>query len=92
MKPVYIALAVVGFLLPLSQLPGLHPTTFFPQAFANPVASMFTFDLLISCLAFWVVLFTQQRVRHRWVYVVMTLLVGLSFALPMFLLARERAS
>ena len=62
------------------------------QAFANPVASMFTFDLFISCVALWVLLFTQQRVRHRWVYVVMTLLIGLSFALPMFLLARERAS
>jgi hypothetical protein len=92
MKPVYITLAIVGFLLPLSQLPGLHPTTFFPQAFANPVASMFTFDLLISSVAFWVLLFTQQRVRHRWLYVVLNLLVGLSFALPMFLLARERAS
>jgi hypothetical protein len=27
--------------------------------------------------------------RHRWVYVALTLLVGLSFALPVFLFARE---
>lgn len=92
MKPLYLTLAILGFLLPLSQLPALDAATFIPQAFANPVASMFTLDLLISCVAFWLFLFTQQRVRHRWLYVVMTLLVGLSFALPMFLLARERAS
>lgn len=92
MKPIYIALAVIGFFLPLSQIPGMNLDTFFQQAFANRVSTMISFDLLISSLVFWIFLFRQQAVRHRWAYVAMTLLVGLSFSLPMFLLARERAS
>jgi hypothetical protein len=94
MKRLYAALAVAGFLLPMSQLfPFLRHhelAAFFTLPFVNPVATMFTFDLLVSCAVFWVFVYSQS-VRHRWLYVAMTLMVGLSFALPMFLLARERA-
>lgn len=92
MKAIYTTLAILGFILPLTQLPHLAPSTFLASAFANPVATMFTLDLTISSIAFWAFVFAQPRVRHRWLYVAMTLCVGLSFALPMFLLARERAS
>ena len=90
MKKLYAALAILGFLLPMSQLFGMDLGTFFGQALANPVSRMLTFDLAVSCVIFWIFVFTQA-VRHRWLYVVLTLLVGLSFALPMFLLARERS-
>ena len=96
MKKLYAALAIPGFLLPMSQvLPfvrqsGFDVLSFVTQAFVNPVSSMFAFDLLVSCLVFWMFVFMERTVRHRWLYVAMTLLVGLSFALPMFLLARER--
>lgn len=96
MKKLYVALAVLGFDLPMSQLlplfrqSGFDVLSFLTQPFVNPVSSMFAFDLLVSCLAFWTFVFVDGKVRHRWLYVVMTLLVGLSFALPMFLLARER--
>jgi hypothetical protein len=93
MKTLYTILAVAGFLLPLSQL--FRPfafSAFVTLPFVNPVATMFALDLVVSCFVFWVfVVAERRRVRHSWLYIALTLLVGLSFALPMFLLARERA-
>ena len=100
MKKLYAALAVAGFLLPMSQLlpfvrqSGLDFGAFLAQPFANPASSMFALDLLVSCAVFWTFVWAEGRrtgVSHRWIYVAFTLLVGLSFALPMFLLARERS-
>ena len=94
MRKLYAALAAAGFLLPMSQLAlfvrdhGLDLRAFLTLPFANYAASTFAFDLLISCAVFWIVVY-RSRVAHRWLYVAMTLLVGLSFALPMFLFARE---
>jgi len=98
MKKLYAALAVPGFLLPVWQFvlfvrdSGLDAGAFFRQPFVNAVSSMLTFDLLISCAAFWVFVFAAKGIRHRWLYVALTLLVGLSFALPLFLIAREDAA
>ena len=100
MKKIYAALSILGFLLPMSQvLPfvrqsGLDLGAFLTLPFANPVSTMFTFDLLVSCAVFWTFVWVEGRrqgVPHRWVYVALTLLVGLSFALPLFLFAREAA-
>jgi hypothetical protein len=94
MRKLYAALAVAGFVLPMSQFVpfvrehGFDAGAFLTLPFANAVASMFAFDLLASCAAFWVLVYVS-RVPHRWMYVAMTLLVGLSFALPMFLLALD---
>ena len=96
MKKLYAALAVPGFLLPMSQLlpfirqSGFDVTSFMTQPFVNPASSMFALDLLVSCFVFWTFVFFEGQVRHRWLYVALTLLVGLSFALPLFLWARER--
>jgi hypothetical protein len=93
MKTLYAALPVPGFLLPLSQL--FRPfdySAFLTLPFVNPVSTMFAFDLIVSCLVFWIFVIADRRiVRHSWLYIALTLLVGLSFALPMFMLARERA-
>ena len=94
MKKLYAALAVAGFVLPMSQFAlfvrdhGLDLRTFLTLNFANAAASTFAFDLLVSCLIFFVFVY-RSNVPHRWMYVAMTLLVGLSFSLPMFLLALD---
>ncbi len=95
MKKIYAALAVPGFLLPIWQFiafvrgNGLDLGAFFSHPFVNAVSAMLTFDLLISCAVFWTFVFSERQVRRPWLYVVLTLMVGLSFALPMFLVARE---
>ena len=88
MKTLYAVLAIPGFLLPMSQLfRGIDPFALF----ASPISSMFAFDLIVACVVFWIfVIAERHRVKRAWVYIALTLLVGLSFALPMFLLARER--
>ena len=94
MKKLYAALAVAGFLLPMSQFVefvrehGFDAAAFLTLPFANAAASVFAFDLLVSCVVFFTFVFTSN-VPRKWSYVAMTLLVGLSFALPMFLFARE---
>lgn len=92
MKKIYVALAVLGFVLPMWQLArfigshGLDVAAFAALPFANAPSSMFALDLIVSCLVFWTFVFTQ-RVPHRWLYVALTLLAGLSLALPLFLIA-----
>jgi Terpene cyclase DEP1 len=96
MKRLYAALAVAGFVLPMSQFAlfvrdhGFDLRAFLTLPFANSAASTLTVDLLVSCAVFFAFVYASP-VRHRWAYVAMTLLVGLSFALPMFLLARYAA-
>ena len=98
-RTAYLALAGLGAIVPW-----IFFYRFFtiagPQAdfvaalFANGAAGGFSADLLISSLVFWIAVFTESRrfeMRHAWVYVPVTLAIGLSCALPLFLYFREEA-
>jgi hypothetical protein len=61
--------------------------------FANTLSSSFTSDLLIAFVAF--VIFAPLEaarvgMRRGWLYPVVGLLIAFAFALPLFLLQRER--
>lgn len=95
---IYAALAVAGTILPYAYfIPfvmehGLNLGEFFAQAFANRVASMLTMDILISSAVFWVFMWAEsKRLKLRgWpLLIIPNLTVGLSLALPLFLLWRE---
>jgi hypothetical protein len=61
--------------------------------FANNFMKGAAMDLTISVIVFWIYAFVEARrlrMKNPWVYVLATLLVGLSFALPLFLHFRER--
>ncbi|MGG3491969.1 DUF2834 domain-containing protein [Brevibacillus choshinensis] len=97
MKSIYMLLAVAGAVLPYSHfIPflrtnGLDFNLFTTQLFANNISSFFATDFLICCLVFWVFLFQEARkykMKHRWLYIVATLSIGLSFAFPLFLYFR----
>ena len=99
MSLVYLLLSVAGFSLPYSQLipffrdNGLDLALFWSQLFANRISSDFAFDLLVSSVVFWIFVFregTRLHLKFLWVYVVLNLIVGLSFALPLFLWVRSR--
>jgi hypothetical protein len=94
----YIALCVLGILLPYSQLlpflreHGLDLPLFIQQLFANRISSFFGLDVIVSAIALWVgVLVDQRRVRsrHAWAPLLGTLLVGVSLGLPLWLYLRE---
>ena len=100
MKPLYLLAAILGAALPLSQLipflkeHGLDLALFFTLLFSNPVSGFFGMDVVVSSLVLWIFVFSEGRrlgMRHLWLYVVCNLLVGVSLALPLFLLFREYA-
>ena len=99
LQSTYLILAVLGFVLPYFQLVpfmmdnGLNLSLFWSQLFANQISSVFAFDLLISSVVFWFFLFKEAKkinLKFPWLYIVLNLAIGLSFALPLFLWARSR--
>ena len=95
----YLALAVLGTVLPYSQfLPfirehGLDLRLFVDQLFANRVSGFFAFDVVVSSVVLWVLVLTEGRRRqvpHLWAPLVANLAVGVSLGLPLFLYLRER--
>ena len=61
-------------------------------AFANPISSSFSADLLVAFVAFtiWSVIESRRiAIRYGWVYPLIGLFVGFAFAFPLFLLRRE---
>ena len=97
MKRTYLALAVAGTLLPYSQFVpfvrehGLDVQLFFAQLFANRISAFFALDVIVSSIALWVFVFAEGRragVRHLWLPVAASLLVGVSCGLPLFLAMR----
>jgi hypothetical protein len=101
MKPkhLFLALAIAGTVLPLSQfLPflrdhGLNPTVFIEQLFATRIGAFFGLDVLVSALVLWAFVYFEGRrvsVRYRWTPVLGSVLVGVSLGLPLFLYLREQ--
>lgn len=100
MKRFYLIGAILGTLIPYAFLiqflmqNSFDVGLFVQQLFANPAASMFTADLLITSFVFWGFLFSEGRrlgMSNLWLYIILNLLVGLSLALPLFLYFREDA-
>jgi hypothetical protein len=99
MKRVFLCGAVAGAVLPFVflarfvQVHGLNASEFAHQLFQNDAATFFVMDVVVSAMVLWVFIFVEgrrQRMTHLWIYVLCTLLVGVSLALPLFLFFRER--
>ena len=101
MQSIYLVLSLVGLVLPYSQfIPfvadnGLDAPLFEAQLFANQISSAFALDLFVSSVVFWIFLFregTRLQMKFLWIYIILNLTVGLSFALPLFLWRRYLAT
>jgi lysylphosphatidylglycerol synthetase-like protein (DUF2156 family) len=99
MQWLFMIAAILGAVLPLSYLTpflatnGLDLRLFFSQLFQNNVSAFFGMDVFVSALALWLFVFAEGRrrgMKHLWVYVLCTLLVGVSLGLPLFLFFWER--
>jgi len=97
-KNVYIVLCVLGTLIPYAFfMPflvenGLDLQLFAKEMFATQVAAFFSTDVLVASLALWTFIFFEVRVRpiqNWWLAILANLVVGISLALPLFLLLRE---
>jgi hypothetical protein len=98
MQVLYSVLCILGTALPLAQfLPWLaHRGPDIPlllqQAFADPVSAFAWSDVLVSAMAVAVFVIAEGRrirMRHAWTSLI-GLVVGVSLALPLFLLLRGR--
>jgi hypothetical protein len=99
-KNIFLILAIIGFIVPYyfflqlsSDENGFNLPLLIQPFFANNFMKGAAMDLTISVIVFWVYAFAESGrlgMKNPWVYVLATLLVGLSFALPLFLYSRER--
>jgi hypothetical protein len=98
-KNIYLVLAIIGFMAPyyfFLQLPGENgfdlPLLIQPLL-ANNLLRGVAMDLTVSVIVFWAYMFAEAnklQMKNAWLYVLATLLVGMSFAFPLFLYVRER--
>ena len=94
----YLVCCVLGLLLPYSQFVpwllehGLNITLFCRELFANRISSFFAMDVIVSAIVLlWFIQSEGGRLRVGllWLPTVGTLVVGVSFGLPLFLFLRE---
>ena len=94
----YLVCCVLGLVLPYSQFVlwlfehGLNVTLFFRELFANRISTFFAIDVIISAIVLiWFIQSEGKRLRVGllWLPTVGTLVVGVSFGLPLFLFLSE---
>lgn len=98
-KSIYLAMSLIGLLVPYCFLfkflaaNGFNLQLLFQQLFANNISAFFAVDLIISIIVFWIYMIAEAnnlQMKNWWLYILASLSVGLSFALPLFLYFRER--
>lgn len=97
----YLILTLLGVLLPYGALVpwlvtnGLDIGLLLSEAVANPISTMAWLDVLVGAIAllgFILVDGQKHEVKYRYFAVLGTLLVGVSFGLPMYLYFKEKQS
>ena len=64
----------------------------FNQLFANNISSFFAVDLIITAVALMIFVYRESQrvgIGNWWIYIVANVVIGPSFALPLFLYFRE---
>ena len=98
-KATYLIFALLGlfvpyyFLFDFLKANGLDLALLIDQLFVNNISTFFAVDLIISIVVFWIWMSAEAsklQMKNAWLYVLASLTVGLSFALPLFLYFRER--
>ena len=96
----YLLLSVIGAVVPyLAFVPwvldnGVDVPRMIEELFANRISTFFALDVIVSAIVLWVFIALEagrSRVRHTWAPVLISLTVGVSAALPLFLYLRESA-
>lgn len=99
LQAIYLLLFVIGSIVPgyffiqFLNEDGLEPNAFVKAIFATNPAANFSSQVFISCLVFWVFMFAESKGKNwgRNIFLmVLTLAVGLSSSLPLYLYFREK--
>ena len=98
-KSIYLVLAILGLFVPywfffqFLNINGLNVSLLVQQLFANDISTFFAMDLILSTVVFWIFMASEAgklQMKYGWLYILASLVVGLSVALPLFLYFRER--
>jgi Terpene cyclase DEP1 len=99
LRHLYLLFCVLGLVLPYSQLipwiaehHALDMSIFFRDLFANRISAFFGLDVIVSAIVLIVFIGGEGKrlgMRLLWVPTIGTLLVGVSFGLPLFLYLRQ---
>lgn len=98
LRYVYLVLCFAGVLLPYWQFVPwflqhrLDFPLFFHQLFANRIGGFFGLDVIVASFVLWIFVFAEGGrlgMRRLWLPVVASLVVGVSFGLPLFLYMRQ---
>lgn len=99
MKRFYLIAAIVGAISPyatyfgyLAAYPGASGAL--SLVWASAISAATLVDFTISCLVFWPFVFVEsKRLNIKWplLFIISNIVIGLSFALPLFLYCREIA-
>ena len=99
LRHAYLGLCVLGVVLPYSQLipwlmqHGLHLRLLFGELLASRVGGFFGMDVIVSAIVLFVFIYAEGArlaLKHLWLPVLSTLLVGVSLGLPLFFYQRQR--
>jgi len=98
MKYLYLILCIFGIILPYSQLiPYMLENTFdiasfIDQLFVNRVSALIALDLFVTALTYIIFAVSEGislKIKHLWIPILGTFLVGASLGFPLFLYLRE---
>lgn len=98
LKHIYLLLCVLGTLLPFSQfIPwvmehGLNVPLFVQELFSTRIGAFFGMDVIVSVIVLFVFIFKESEhftPLQKWSPVIVTLTVGVSLGLPLFLYFRQ---
>jgi len=98
-KSIFLVLSLIGLLAPYYFFfkflgeNGFDIPLLVGQLFANDISTFFAVDLVVSIIVFWIYMISEAdklQMKNWWLYILASLTVGLSFALPLFLYFRER--
>ena len=90
MKNIYLALAILGTVVPYLFFiqffveSGINLPAFVGGLFVNGAAGGFSADLLITSLVFWLYLY-ERREPKLWMYMILNLTIGMSCAVRLYL-------
>lgn len=104
MKKLYLLLAVVGFILPTilvviessetgNILLYANPLKTIEGMFANRISTIFMIDILFAVLVFFIWSYLEskaKKIKGLYIVWVLTMLLGLAGAFPLFLYLREK--
>ena len=99
LRHVYLVLCLLGVLVPYAEFApwllqhGLQIDSLVRELFATRIGAFFGLDVVLSAVTLFVFICAERKavaIRHVWLPIIATLVVGVSLGLPLFLYMRQR--